>query len=49
MRQQLAPLHDTRFRPQTLSMGSNAEQRLLEVPAHYAAAKAGLTGFTLAL
>jgi 3-oxoacyl-[acyl-carrier protein] reductase len=32
-----------------LNMGSIAGHRLLEVPAHYAAAKAGLTGFTLAL
>ncbi|MBI5534887.1 MAG: SDR family oxidoreductase [Deltaproteobacteria bacterium] len=32
-----------------INMGSLAGHRLLEVPVHYAAAKAGVTGFTLAL
>jgi len=32
-----------------INMGSLAGERILEVPVHYATAKAGLTGFTLAL
>jgi len=32
-----------------VNMGSIAGHRLLEVPVHYAAAKAGVTGFTIAL
>jgi len=32
-----------------INIGSLAGQRLLEVPVHYATAKAGVTGFTLAL
>jgi 3-oxoacyl-[acyl-carrier protein] reductase len=32
-----------------LNMGSIAGQRLLEVPVHYATAKAGVVGFTLSL
>ena len=32
-----------------LNLGSLAGQRLLEVPVHYATAKAGVTGFTLSL
>jgi NAD(P)-dependent dehydrogenase (short-subunit alcohol dehydrogenase family) len=32
-----------------LNIGSLGGQRLLEVPVHYAAAKAGVTGFTLSL
>jgi 3-oxoacyl-[acyl-carrier protein] reductase len=32
-----------------INIGSLAGHRLLEVPVHYAAAKAGVTGFTLAL
>ncbi len=38
-----------RRRGVVLNLGSIAGHRLLEVPVHYAAAKAGVTGFTVAL